>query len=119
MSKKQPLGDISPSICEAVFAEYGKLDDSLAELIRDSHIQVRDFIILSFVCDQGGLSTEQIAQILGTTPTETRACIDRLLDSNMIRYTDGHDKSEGDQPICVTPTGRLVAMRVHGFPAIL
>ena len=73
MTKKKSLGDITPSICEAVFKEYARLDDSLAELIRENHVQVRDFIILSFVWDQGGLSTEQIAQILGSTLTGSHA----------------------------------------------
>jgi len=119
MTKKKSLGEITPSICEAVFREYAKLDDSLAELIRENHVQVRDFIILSFVWDQGGLSTEQITQILGTTLTETRACIDRLLDSNLVQYIDGHDQSDPSHQIRLTHAGRLVALRVHGNPAIL
>ena len=118
MNIKRPLGDIDSSICEAAFEEYTKLDDSLTELIHKNCIEVRDFVILSFVCDQGALSTEQISQILGLSMEKTRFCIERLIDADLIQYKDKNDDEEanGDHPISLTDTGRMVTLRVHGLP---
>jgi len=114
MNKKSPLGEITPSICEAAFNEYVDLDDTLAKLIQENSIEVRDFIILSFVCDQGELTAEQIAQILGISMTKTGCCIDRLIDAGLIEYSDSENKSDNNHPIRLTPTGRLVTLRIHG-----
>jgi DNA-binding MarR family transcriptional regulator len=114
MNKKSPLGEITPSICEAAFEEYASLDDSLAELIHRNHIDVRDFIILSFVCDQGELGIEQIAQILGISLSGTGYCIDRLIEADLIQYKDVEEQPDSNRLICLTPSGRLVTLRVHG-----
>ena len=115
MIKKISLGKITPSICEAAFVEYANLDDSLAELIHKNCIEVRDFIILSFVCDQGELVAEQIAQMLGISLSKTRYCIDRLIEANLIQYKDGKTNTDTDHPICITDAGRLMTLRVHGL----
>ena len=117
MNIKRPLGDIDSSICEAAFEEYTKLDDSLTELIHKNCIEVRDFVILSFVFDQGELSTDQISQILGLSKEKTRFCIERLIDADLIKYKDhnGDDDVNGEHPICLTDTGKMVTLRVHGL----
>ena len=115
MSKKSPLGEITPSICEAAFNEYVDLDDSLAKLIQENCIEVRDFIILSFVCDQGELSAGQIAQILGIGLDKTRCCIGRLKEAGLIEISDSGSKSDEDLPIRLTSTGHKVTLRIHGY----
>ena len=114
MNKKSPLGEITPSICEAAFNEYADLDDSLAKLIQENRIEVREFIILSFVCDQGELTAEQIAQILGISMGKTHHCIERLIDAGLIDHASGKSNLDKDHPIRMTPTGRLVTLRIHG-----
>lgn len=113
MNRKSPLGHLTPSICEAVFDEYAKHDDSLAEQILKSRIEVRHFIILSFICDQESLSIEQISQILGLPMTKTRHYIDHLVDAKMVELGDIDDHSEVSRPMHLTPFGKLVVMRVH------
>jgi DNA-binding MarR family transcriptional regulator len=114
MNKKSPLGDITPSICGAAFDEFVKHDDSVAELIHKNGIDVRDFIVLSFVCDQGELSITQVAQILGITVARAHGCIDRLAGANLVEYKAGDNRSDTDRPLVLTDTGQLVALRVHG-----
>jgi DNA-binding MarR family transcriptional regulator len=112
MNKKGSLGTINPSICEAAFAEYAKLDDSLAKLIQKNSIEIREFIILAYVYNQGVLSTGQIAQILGMSLTNTESCIDRLIGADLIQYSDGKDGSETDRLIQLTSAGRVLTSRV-------
>jgi hypothetical protein len=113
MKRKNSLGHLTPSICEAAFEEYAKLDDTLSELILKNRIGVRHFIILSFICDQESLNAEQICQILGLPMTKTQHYIDHLVEANMVELdgTDGH--SEASRPMHLTPFGKLVVTRVH------
>lgn len=113
MKKKSPFADISPSICEAAFERYKSYDDSLAELIKKDCIEVRDFIILSFVHDQGELDVEQITRVLGLSDTTTRYCVDRLIEAGLVRYEQNGDGSAGNPSISLTPTGRMVTQRIH------
>lgn len=83
MTKKQSPTEISISICEAALERYSALDDSLAELIRQASIEVRDFMLLSFVCDQGSMSVEQINRALGISPESTRHCVERLIQAQL------------------------------------
>jgi DNA-binding MarR family transcriptional regulator len=112
MNKKGSLGAINPSICEAAFAEYAMLDDSLAKLIQKNSIEIREFIVLAYVYNQGVLSTGQIAQILGMSLTNTESCIDRLIGADLIQYSDGKDGSETDRLIQLTSAGRVLTSRV-------
>jgi hypothetical protein len=114
MKKNSVLGDITPSICEAVYEEYSRVNDSLAEVVHKNNIQVRDFIVLSFVCDQGELSIKQVAHILGIGEAETCACASRLVDAKLIEYRENVDKSDTSAQIRITPIGRNVTLRVHG-----
>jgi DNA-binding MarR family transcriptional regulator len=114
MTEKRLPGELTPSICEAAFEEYTQLDDSLAKLIKKNCLDVRDFIILSFVGDQGNLSAEQIAKILGLSLERTGFCIERLIEANLIRFEDGVKDADGEHQIRLTATGRLVTSRVHG-----
>ena len=111
MKKKSPLGEITPSICEAAFERYTSLDDSVAEMIKKNCVEVRDFIILSFVYDQNELDVRQIARILGLSRTKTRVCVDRLIEANLVEYTD--TQSTDSSPIRLTQTGQQVTLRVH------
>jgi len=114
MAKKSPLGHLTPSICEAVFDEYAKHDDSLADLIFKSQIEIRHFVILSFLCDQETLCTRQIAKILGIPMTATERHVKHLIDANMIEYVEDDKQSGRNCAMRLTPTGHLVVMRIHG-----
>jgi len=112
MSKKSPTANISPSICEAALEEYHLADNSLAELIRQASIEVRDFMLLSFVSDQGRLCSGQISQAFGFEPDETRSAIERLLKAQLIELDGFADNNREDQCIRPTDNGRKVCQRI-------
>ena len=115
MNAKITLGNITPSICEAAFEKYTTIDDSLSEQIQKNSIGVRDFIILSFVCDQDELSIEQISGIVSLSFTKTGDCIGRLANAGLVQYKDGESESDSNRSIYATPAGRVMALRVHGL----
>ena len=113
MNAKIFLGNITPSICEAAFERYTGVDDSLSEQIKKNSIAVREFIILSFVCDQDALSLEQISGILSLSHAEADTCVGRLLNANLVQYSDDDNESDTNRPIHPTPGGRVMVSRVH------
>lgn len=116
MTKTQSPTEISISICEAALERYSALDDSLAELIRQASIEVRDFMLLSFVCDQGSMSVEQINRALGISPESTRHCVDRLIQAQLVYYNNVEGELDGDRFVSPTATGKQVTRGIHGHP---
>jgi hypothetical protein len=102
MSKKSPTANISPSICEAALEEYHSADNSLAELIKKASIEVRDFMLLSFVCDQGRLCADQISRAFGFEADETQGAIERLIEAQLVEF-DGFADSDSKER-CIRPT---------------
>jgi len=115
LSERKPVSKFSPSICEAVFEQYTQLDDSLSKQIHKNRIEVRDFVILSFICDQDELSVGQISGILNLSRAKTVECIDRLASADLVQYEGGETKPDDNHPICATPAGRLMILRIHSL----
>jgi DNA-binding MarR family transcriptional regulator len=113
VSKEDPPTNVSKSICEAALERYSKLDDSLAELIRQASIEVRDFMLLSFVCDQGTMSIDQISRALGLSRESTQHCVDRLIMAQLVYYNSNDDAPNGRHGISATTAGRRVTRRIH------
>jgi len=112
MSEKSPTANISPSICEAALKEYHLADNSLAELIKQASIEVRDFMLLSFVSDQDRLCSAQISRAFGFEPEETQSAIDRLLKAQLIELDGFAENDRSDQCIRPTDNGRKVCQRI-------
>jgi hypothetical protein len=113
LNNSRPPKDLSPSICEEALDRYSKSDDFLAGVIERHHIEVRDFMILSFVCDQDKMAVDQLMAALGLARETVGDCIVRLLNAELVVY----DKAAG--PLgsggIVSPSGqgRIIARRVH------
>lgn len=113
MNEKDVNSTASLSICKAALESYSLADDTLAELIKKASIEVRDFMLLSFVCDQDRLCADQISRAFGFEPDETRSAIERLLNAKLIELDGFGD--HGQTVECVRPTtnGRKVTEQIH------
>lgn len=112
MNKIPPSSELTPSICEEALDKFSKSDDSLAELIEENHIEVRDFMILSFVCDQNELAVEQLMRVLGLSRTTTVGCIERLQAAGLIHYTQAGETAESSDRVSPTAPGRTITQRI-------
>jgi DNA-binding MarR family transcriptional regulator len=115
MNKKGTLGDFTPSICEAAFAEYARFDDSLAKLIQKNSMETREFIILVYVYDQGELSLGQVAQILGLSLNNTENCMNHLVGADLIQRKDSKSGCDIEHSIQLTTAGRVLTSKVLGY----
>jgi len=112
LKKKPPHIDVTPSICEEALESFADSDDSLANLIEANHIELRDFMILSFVCDQNEMLVEQLMRALGLSRTTLIECIERLHTAGLIHYQQAGETAELSDTVAPTATGRTIAQRI-------
>lgn len=112
LNKIRPPSDLTPSICEEALESFSKSDDSLAQLIEENHIEVRDFMILSFVCDQNELAVEQLMRVLGLSRTTVVNCIERLQAAGLVYYGQVGETAEASDRVSPTAPGRTITHRI-------
>ena len=103
--------DPRTSITKETVEQYFAVGDSLAGLIANHGLRVRDFVLLSFVCDQGPMEIPRLVVDLGLGQSATLSCLDRLEKTGLVRQkTSPH---EGDAlPIVATSLGIEVINRI-------
>lgn len=93
-------------------ALYFKHDPSLASLLISHGIRVRDFIMLSFLSDQGPMSVTQLSHAVSIEPEILSNGMARLSAAGLIVRDP---KPNGDDPesiVKLTTRGRDVARRI-------
>jgi DNA-binding MarR family transcriptional regulator len=104
--------DLTRSICEEALENFSQSDDSLASLVEENHIEVRDFMILSFVCDQNELTVEQLMRVLGLSRTTIVGCVERLQSAGLIHYGQAGETAESSDQVAPTGAGRTITQRI-------
>ena len=113
MSDDRIITDLTPSICEEALERFRQSEDSLAGLLEQNHVDVRDFMVLSFVCDQNGLDVDQLMSALRMSRHSIVDCVDRLVTAGLGIYENGADGSATPQ-VFPTAAGRQLTRRVLG-----
>ena len=111
--KRHPPG-ITPSICEEVLTSFSESDDSLAGMIEKHHIEVRDFMILSFICDQDTMSVSQLSSALGLSRHTVIDCVSRLIKAELANAEIPNDQRASTNRVTPTGAGRILARRILG-----
>lgn len=112
MNRHFPPDGHAPSICEEALETFDRADSSLAELIERHNIEVRDFIILSFVCDQHELAVEQLTRVLGLEREKVLVCLERLQTAGFVHYQQVAETAEASDLVRPTQPGRKIARRI-------
>jgi DNA-binding MarR family transcriptional regulator len=101
---------ITEAALDAVWETYEKDGDLVLDGLKQHKLGVRDFMVLSFVCDQGHMDVEQLVRSLGITDITANNCIDRLYSNGLIsRCTT----KEGLLSICSTPEGKAFIAKAN------
>ena len=93
---------LSISICEEALSKFGQSDDSLVGVIREHDISVRDFMLLSLVCDQECFEVEQLARALGLEIEEILRSILRLAAADMVCADPDLPSVKTEKRVCAT-----------------
>ena len=109
---KKRHDDLSTSICEAALSSFSESDDSLAGMIEQYRIEVRDFMFLSLLCDQESLELDQLQRALGLDEESIARSIERLTNAGLVKH-NGYDASpEHVSDVRTTIAGRVLASRI-------
>jgi len=99
-NKRSDTNDLDSSICEAALDRLSV--DTIATVLWQKPIRVTDFVLLSFVCDQGCMDLDRLADTLGMSRRSAHCCVERL-DANGLIH---HNKTKDDlEVVCGTPEG--------------
>ena len=88
-------------------------DESLTSLLISHGIQVRDFIVLSFLSDQGPLSIARLSRTLGIEPRKIQRGLERLSAANLVIREPSSTDDKFDSIARLTSRGEDVARRVN------
>ena len=112
MNSSRVTDKLTPSICESALEKFSASDDSLAGIIAANHIEVRDFMMLSLICDQGQLTIRQLMNALGLSLHSVIDCADRLCEGGLVEYNNGDLEVSDLASLRATAQGLTVAKRV-------
>jgi len=112
LSKKEVPDDLTPSICEAALDRFSQSDDSLAGVIEQHNIEVRDFMVLSLICDQTELGIDQLSRALGLSTESVIDCIERMMSAGLLRYQSESSLLLTDHRVQSTDAGQLITQKI-------
>lgn len=87
-------------------------DDSLAALVVSHGIKVRDFILLSFLSDQGPMSVSRLARVVSIDPQSTLRGLKRLSAANLVLRSPAEKSAELESIARLTSRGEETAARI-------
>ena len=100
------------SISGGSAAMYFAHDPSLADLLNAHGIGVRDFMLVSFLSDQGPLTIRRLAGILSIDSAEVVASARRLASAGLVFNDQLGDEKGSASIIRLTPQGLEIAGRI-------
>ncbi len=81
-------------------------------MIEDNHIELRDFMVLSFVCDQNELSINQLISALGLSRQSVVSCAVRLREAGLVIMRQSSSENCESERVSPTAQGRTLARRI-------
>lgn len=107
--KDDPGGSISGRSAALFISQ----DSSIAGLLTQHGIRVRDFILVSFLYDQGPLSIDQLARILRIEPLDILTSARRLATAGLVARDSVPEASDRASIVRLTGRGRDIAASVE------
>ena len=100
------------SIAGQSAAHFIAMDDSLASLLLNHGIRVRDFILLSFLSDQGPMSISRLSRVVGIEPDRTLNSLKRLSAVNLVFREPASREAKYESVARLTSRGEDIAAKV-------
>ena len=105
-------GKDADSISGLSAAHFISKDDSLASLLLNHGIKIRDFILLSFLSDQGPMTVIRLARVVGIEPEKTIRGLRRLSAANLVQREPASTHDELESIARLTARGEEIAGRI-------
>ena len=109
---KNDSGKDDDSIAGQSAAHFIAIDDSLASLLLNHGIRVRDFILLSFLSDQGPMSILRLSRAVGIEPKVALQSLKRLSSANLVLRNPALGTEKYESVARLTTRGEEVALKI-------
>lgn len=106
-------GDRGDSISGRSAALYFSQDPSLAQLLISHGIRVRDFILISFLSDQGPLTLIQLARVMNMGQASLLKSIKKLAAAGLVTRDPVTSDPEQESRVKLTSRGQDTANRIN------
>ena len=100
------------SIAGQSAAHFIAIDDSLASLLLNHGIKVRDFILLSSLSDQGPMSILRLSRAVGIEPKVALRSVKRLSSANLVLRNPALGAEKYESVARLTTRGEEVALKI-------
>jgi len=87
-------------------------DDSLASLLMEHGIKVRDFILLSFIADQGPMTVDRLARIVGVEQDKALRSLERLSAAGLVSGSSKSHELTVETVVTLAGRGQDVVRRI-------
>jgi DNA-binding MarR family transcriptional regulator len=104
--------DNDSSISGMSAAHFISKDDSLGSLLLNHGIRIRDFILLSFLSDQGSMSVDRLSRVAGIELGDTLEGLKRLSAANLVLREPTAKNDEPKSIARLTGRGEEIAGRI-------
>lgn len=104
--------DKNHSIAGHSASHFVAQDDSLASLLLNHRIRVRDFILLSFLSDQGPMSVLRLSRVVGIEPKSTLRSVKRLSAVNLVLRDPASTNEKYESTARLTTRGEEIAGKI-------
>jgi len=105
--------DTEDSISGRSAALYFSQDSSIAQLLLSHGIKIRDFVLISFLSDQGPMTTHQLARIVSIDPDDLIKSLKRLGAAGLIVRDPISNDPDKESTARLTSRGQEIARRIN------
>jgi len=112
MTAESPNNNKDHSIAGQSAEHFVAMDDSLASLLTHHGIKIRDFILLSFLSDQGPMSVLRLSRVVGIEPGNTLNSLRRLSAVSLVIRNSGLTDGKYESVARLTTRGEDIAQKI-------
>jgi DNA-binding MarR family transcriptional regulator len=105
--------DAEESISGRSAALYFSKDSSIAQLLLSHGIKVRDFILVSFLSDQGPMTIHQLARTVSIEPDDLMKSLKRLGAAGLIIREPNSTDPDTESTARLTSRGQEIARKIN------
>jgi len=105
--------DAKDSISGRSAALFFSKDSSIAQLLLSHGIKVRDFILVSFLSDQGPMTIHQLAKIVSIEPDDLMKSLKRLGAAGLIIREPISNDPDKESTARLTSRGQEIAAKIN------
>lgn len=104
---------VAPRPHEEALESWREAGDSMGGLLERHGIEIREFVILSYLCEHANLTVQQIAEGVSLSVTTVDFCVSQLGKARLARQNNRPERNQSIQ-LAATRKGKFLVHRAKG-----